>query len=66
MLHSYNDCPGENSICEFLTPIFEEADDDEVVSFKQRIKNEKFTHLATVQLPLNKYMDELRSQLDKL
>ena len=52
MLDSCDDCPGENGICEFLTSVFEEADDDEVVSFKQWIKNEKFTNLATFQLPL--------------
>ena len=67
MLHSCGDCPGENGICEFLTSVFEEAGDhDEVVSFKQWIKNEKFTNLATFQLPLNEYIDELCSELDKL
>ena len=66
MLHSCDDCPGANDICEFLTSAFEKADDDEVVSFKQWIKNEKFTNLATFQLPLNEYMDELCSPLDKL
>ena len=65
-LHSCGDYPGENGISEFLTSVFEEADDDEVVSFKQWIKNEKFTNLATFQLPLNEYIDELCSQLDKL
>ena len=36
MLHSCDDCPGENGIRKFLTSVFEEADDDdEVVSFKQ-------------------------------
>ena len=66
MLHSCDDCPGEKGIREFLTSVFKEADDDEVVSFKQWIKNEKFTNLATFQLPLNEYIDELCSQLDKL
>ena len=53
MSHSCDDCPAENSICEFLTSAFEEANDGEVVSFKLWIKNEKFTNLATFQLPLN-------------
>ena len=66
MLHSCGNCPGENDICDFLTSVFVEADDDEVVPFKQWIKNEKFTNLTTFQLPLNKYIDELCSQLDKL
>ena len=66
MLHSCDDCPGENGICEFLTSAFEEADDDEIVSIKQWIKNEKFANLATFQLPLNEYIDELCSQLNKL
>ena len=66
MLHSRGNCPGENDICDFLTSVFVEADDDEVVPFKQWIKNEKFTNLTTFQLPLNKYIDELCSQLDKL
>ena len=66
MLHSCDDCPGETVICEFLTSVFEEVDDDEVVSFKQGIKNLKFTNLGTFQLPLNEYMNELCSQLDKL
>ena len=64
MLHSCDDCPGGNGVCEFLTSGFEEADDDEVVSFKQWIKNETFTNLATFQLPLNEYIDYLYSQLD--
>ena len=35
MLHSCDDCPGVKSVCEFLTLIFEETDDDdEVVSLK--------------------------------
>ena len=51
--------PGENNIREFLTSVFEEADDEEVESFKQWIKNEKLTNVATFQLPLNEYMYEL-------
>ena len=66
MLHSCDHCPGEKGIREFLTSVFEEADDGEVVSFKQWIKNKKFTNLATFQLPPNEYMDELCLQLDKL
>ena len=66
MLHSCDNCPGETVICEFLTSVFEEVDDDEVVSFKQGIKNLKLTNLGTFQLPLNEYMNELCSQLDKL
>ena len=46
--------------------VFKESDDDEVASFKQWMKNEKFPNPATFQLPLNDYMDELCSQLDKL
>ena len=61
MLHSRDDCPAENSICEFLTSAFEEANGGEVASFKLWIKNEKFTNLATFQLPLNEYMDEVCS-----
>ena len=38
MLHSCDDCPGENNICEFLTSVSEESDDDEVVSFKHGLK----------------------------
>ena len=30
MLHSCDDCSGENGIRQFLTSVFEEADDDEV------------------------------------
>ena len=66
MWHSCGDCPVEIGICEFLISAFEEADDYEVEPFKRWIKNEKFTNLATLQLPLNEYMDELCSQLDKL
>ena len=66
ILNSCDDCPGENDIHEFLTSVFKEADDDEIVSFKQWFKNEKITNLATFQLPLNEYMDELCSQLHKL
>ena len=66
MLHSFNDCQGDNVICEFLTSIFEEADDDEVVSFKQWIKNEKFTNLPTFQLLLSEFIDGMCSQLVKL
>ena len=66
MLHTCDDCPGENGVREFLTSVSQEADDNEVLLFKQYIKNEKFTNLATFQLPLNEYMDELGSQLDKL
>ena len=66
MLHSCDECPGENDNCEFHTSVSKQADDDKVVSFKQWIKNEKFKNLATFQLPLNEYMDELYSQLDKL
>ena len=66
MLHSCDDFPGENGICEFLMLVFKESDDDEVASFKQWMKNEKFPNPATFQLPLNDYMDELCSQLNKL
>ena len=52
MLHSCIDCLRENCIHGFLTSVFKKADDDDVVSFKQWIKNEKFTNLATFQLPL--------------
>ena len=39
MLHWCDDCPGKNGIHEFLASFFEEADDDEVKSSKQWIKN---------------------------
>ena len=35
MLHSYQECWEDNGICEFLTSVLEEADNDEIVSFKQ-------------------------------
>ena len=59
MLLSCEDCPGQNGIDEFLTSVFAETDNDEVVLFKQWTKNEKVTNLATFQLPWNEYIDEL-------
>ena len=67
MLYSCDSCPGKNGIHEFLISVFKEADDDEVVSFKQWIKNEKFINLATFPLPLmNTWINCAHNYIDKL
>lgn len=41
MLHSSNDCPGEDALRDFLTSIFEEDDYYKAMTFKQGIKQQK-------------------------
>ena len=68
MLHKCDECPFKDKIRDILDTLFIENDffEDDLVTYKQRMKKEKYTNLVTLQLAVNDYIEEICCQYDEL
>ena len=68
MLHNCDECPGVDTFREHLEDLFDRNgfDDHEIVSYKQWVKEEKFTNLISVQMIVAELIEKLCTAFDKL